>query len=909
MPDPGQQLPDWLMKGRELLSLADTPEERAADLAELDKRGAVEFPDWAQRRETLLEEGWQGPPMSAAGPPPPPPERYLEKRYEPVDPVGLGNLQSYWYDKARDKDEPEADYNARTDREWMEEVNRAREGDYRVSRYRDTEGLEAIAAGIFPLAMSAVMGQSRGRTMGIADWAGGKVDPEAYKNMQMVADGQIEAPGAQMMAGVNELFGALSPSSISSHVVGPIMKAAGFGKATGRGAAAVAGQMGRGVVGGAAAGAADGTARVATDAAMRAADDRPQRTAGDMGAEVGLSTAGGGLFGMFAPLVARAAGWGVDRLRETADLGPQLANAERAGVQTGMFGLNPPPSMREARQLQARPRPEPKDQLADPSLAEHGMSAAEISARRGGNEVLKAFKPYREHTAERITAEREPYYDSPEGMTEVSLEPAIAALQKRIKAGTDWEGRPLTGYDTYDADMKLLGSLQEGTFRERGQEFDPDISIPTHEARNRGIPLDEPALQKRAAELVDRQQVMTNPGQATMASHGKPFTAIERPDIPEYKSIKEMRYVEPEEGALVERNGSYEFNEEQLLRNQQRGLEGGGQVELRPRMTNARKLDRSIAEYTDTVGNKRQVGTKHASEDLVQAELLKLRQQFAANQHAPEGFAAHGERWHQDMIHLENLAENIGLDRKINVVRLDDPVLQEKVFEFARNNRKAGVRGGERGEELLELLAANPRAERGLDVAAGHRDMDAINRLEPPMQVVGGQRGPIGKSAQWLALHADPALQATAGVERTNMAARKQLPGNIEDTRSYKAGQSELGRTTAHIVSAPYRAVRQALRGQPVPENPVRDQLEPASEMGARAVVPRPKGQTPNDPTRLKQRYDEATNYYPDKTHGNGVAASRAGRAAAVGADLDEDREADMQWLLEALESLQGNKR
>lgn len=746
MPDPGEKAggpPDWLLQ-----YAADHPgpDADAAPAKAAEPAAAAPTKPAAPSRGRGPVVPIELPKRERAAAAPEEPAEYKPPP-NPRQAFGPGLVRSafpaYHYDTKQKEGESDSDYTAREDKERSAAFAEAKARGEPLKRHDKTTGIEHMIGAIMPVLQQFGAGVLGTQNFGLGRSAVEEINPDLKKLHN------IDLPGMGAADWLGSAAGLLNGRSVERGLLDKVANRAAPGKG-----------LLPGMVGAAAAGTADEAVRTGIDYTKDKTAGRPTQSPQDMLFRV----LGGGEGAAFlAPLLHGAqagAGALVKGLRAAPGFGSKLGNLERAGGGTSVLGgVRPSPAMREAQDLQSRPGRTEAEIDQDPSLAEHGREAQDISAERARSKLQGSVQRYDDAAQRDIGDVKKGYAQSPAGQTQVSVEPVIKALQERVASKTGADGHPLPAYEL-EADHRLLGQLQTGVFQEPGVG-NPDADLTVPEARKRGVPFNEQDISSRAKDNVDTKVVMENPRLGTFASGGETFTGVSSGPGTNQKPI-----------ALLRGEGQ-QFNEGRLQDNEQKALEKSGSVKVAPRTMNAQQLETTIKEYRDTIKNKRSNSEKAGGEAVMLKALMDLREQFPADAtYAPAatgGWKGTMGRAEQRMSDLETVLGHLGLDPQLDKIKLDDPRQQQALKTFVQQYRAKGGAAHD-ADALTKFIADNPEAAAALETYAGHRDYDALKTAGGGLRLGMNKSGPrawVGDLAEFGRLHGDPILQKIGGVNRT----------------------------------------------------------------------------------------------------------------------------------------------
>jgi hypothetical protein len=660
-------------------------------------------------------------------------------------------VPDYFYPTRQKVGEPDDAFKARKEAEWQAELQKANKEGYKVKRYESTDGLEHAAAGAMPYAARELLGILDSWGFG----TGKRFAQAAAPSTKNIDD--VDLPLLREAGGATELLSSLRRGSADNALVGGIAKLAG---ATREGAGIA--RKGAALLGGAA---ADSLARDAVDTGFNAAEGKPTMSLKDAGSNALESMAIAAPLGLSHGLAQKLGLGAVNMVRASPVLGRQLGNAERAGASTGLTRISEPEHIKDLRRLQAATPAEPAEIEANPSLRERGRPALDIAADRAGDKLGAAFKGFREAIPKDIQAREAAYKQTPESRAQPTVEPILAELNQRIASKKD-----KIGYNRA-ADEALYGELLKGSLQRSGN---PDTTLSVEEARKRGVQFSEDDLRAMAREDVEGKKVLENPRSTTYASGGETFQGISPGRGSRDTTI----------GAA--KKAGQQFNEGRLQQNAERSLELSARVHTEPKTVSLDDLETAIDSYEDVrKANRRQPGGNWSeANEFMYKQLLGLRDQFKANEVAPEGWPGVKREGHQQMVGLEDLAKMLGQDPNVNKVRVDDPEIIKRSEAYARQYRQPGSTDPYKVEVARKFFANNPDVVQALETVAGVRDLDALKNADSArLQLHGIQpRGWVQNLFRFGALHADPIMQGLGGVNRTNLEARNRgvEPGTIE---------------------------------------------------------------------------------------------------------------------------------
>lgn len=478
------------------------------------------------------------------------------------------------------------------------------------------------------------------------------------------------------------------------------------------------------------------------------------------------------LLGMFLePVMRGAQRLGLSRvnsLRAAPGSGHALGLIEKAGGKTvadlrNISGLEPPAEIQRARDLQAQPAVTDPAQIArNPALSRRGMAAQDISVERATDALQGNLDRYRRNVPREIAARDQPYLQSDEGQARISVEPAIQRLQERINTGRGDDGLPLPG-EEIAASQRLLGQLMRGEFEAPGGGDSGAYTV--EEARAMGLPFDEAPINELASDNVGQQPLLMNPQVTTGVANGaRNVRIVEHPPDAEYATPDELM------------GQGREMNLEPLVNREQRRLERAGSVSAEPREMSAEQLERAIHNYEDRIkfANKRQEST--IGDRAMLRELIRLRSQFEANEHAPPergGWAGLRAQDARQMADLEAVLQSARLPRDLNEINFNDPAQRQALDSLVRVYASEGGPNLNRIPAWREFLAQRPGLAHLLDTAAAHREVDALQgRVENSARVgvsgAGAHPYITNAAGFWKsrAYQLDPMMQDLAGVTR-----------------------------------------------------------------------------------------------------------------------------------------------
>lgn len=750
----------------------------------------------------------QGPPQRGQGMSDAPPVRAPVPSYEPPDQSKVSfvdRIRQYRYEPTRQPDESDEDYQRRADDAWQEQVAIAERRGKPVVRHRDTRGLEYALAPVPWYALGALQGFSSGYLGGIPERVAQLADPDKYERLEQMTGGSTDLPLIAEVRGATQLLSGLNPRSIGNRIVAPVTRAIGPAReavtALPRAVNATRNWLGA-VVGSA----VESGLREATEWGTEALNYatgrsyRPPRSAEQVGENVATAAGTAGL--VHGPLtVGQRIGAGqVESLRSSPNIGGQIQNAEAAGMRTAtvlpLSGMRPPPVVEETRPIAAMPR-EPMAAIdQNPALAERGMEARNITQSRTADLVHQRLHDYRNEVPQRIGQEQQAFFNDPQTFPQaqnlVTTDPLIRMAEGEINQRLDANGRPQPNYspEEYAADMRLLGSLQEGTLVPRGQPV-PQNAITVRQARERGMPIDEAELRRRAADDVANRQVLMNPETSTVSVGGQPTTAVRRPAAPDEQSVQQLRG-----------QGTTVAAEPRMLDQAVRALEDTEMVALSPRAMNAQLLESTIDRYQNELPRIRNVrGEPMRMETRILRELYNLRQDPAFNPDAvygpggevvtPGHFEEMTQRHAQEMRDLEDLLMSLGENRRLNQINPEDRTQYEPLANLVRNYRATDVTTPDRYPAFRRFVNRYDDIEPALIDAAGHRDYDLL-RARSRMPGVGLLTAPgnpirlgaLSGALTWGRLHLDPTMRMLAG----SGAGNEPVPPDINARRSALLG-------------------------------------------------------------------------------------------------------------------------
>ena len=730
------------------------------------------FPDPAEAPPPKPD--WQGPPLPDTMDPSglgPRSRQLLPSSFEPVDYQGGHGLMSrlmpdYVYEPRREPGERGPAYEARADASWANEMAKADREGYAVKRHRDTNNLEYALAGgmtyLAPLAVGAQSGLALGAPNALLNAAASGTDnSDAVANVEAIANGSIEMPLLEELNFATDMFSSFSPQSLSSRLLAPIARnAVGTGKWSNRAMRAAGAAVGGGTEQAAREGIRAGGELLAGEEQSKSAEE-----VFDSIEDAGLMS------GALEPLFRIAGKAGLNRvnsLRSAAHTGSRLGNIERAGGGTtvgNMSGLEPPPAVQEARDLQAMPKPSAAERVADPTVSERGMDAQDITTNRARRELHRELRDYATTDRAAIGTEREGFADSPEGQQLVSIEPVVQAALDRVQGGVGVDGLPLPG-ESLAADRKLLATLLTGQYVPDGG------AMSLAEARRTGVldpespdrPIGEQEIDEAAAERVGRTPLLLNPQVRSATAGTQSARIVSRP--------RRAKYATPAQ--LIEQGHKVDID--RLVRAERARLEEKGDVQVTPRQLNARQLERVIRNYEDTIrrGNVRAENVEIESSLL--PALYELRRSFGSNEIAPPetgGYHGMRERHRGRMQTRERRLVMAGLPRRVDEIDINDPQQQRAIEAVVRSHAQAGTFNENQLADWNTFLAERPGLERLLDIAAANRDLDSLEgKTGNPARLSYGQGGlsayALGSQSALQALghHLDPLMQFMAGVSR-----------------------------------------------------------------------------------------------------------------------------------------------
>ncbi len=740
--------------------------------AEILDRNGVEFDMPAEQVPPLnaTDYTWQGPKQAQPG-------RYVHRNEDGTEVAGVGE---YHWEPQRGEHEGEEEHRRRSELAWNEAVGKAAKEQRSITRTRDMEpGVEYAAALGRAHVGGALYNLSRSATGGIADRAVGLIpgmgeardaaeqygQPGIVSNAISGRDPNAPAvPGLEFTNTAAALYGSLLPSSIMGRV------AAGVTRATG--AAEPAAKLVANVIGGALGGAATQGVELATDAAANEVEElygrtpqTPTPTWQEARDRLLMSTAAGGALGV--PSYA-AQQLGKAYTRTTRRNRHDIVDLEAAGGGTDTIrGMRPPPAVDAAENLAARgprtagepvtlpgrpatatePAVPPRD-IPDRSLL--GVPAEDITAQRAARKGARALSRYRAERRAQIGDEVDRYATSPEGQAINPVDDAWNVANETLRTARDAEGRPLP-LATMRVYQQHLAALSRGELIRAGTAQPGDVVISVRDARRFGVLTNEQGMDisRQAAEATDAMPYQRlNPGERALAGERRIETARIDPLAPE--------------STVATERGRQVLPMRTLIDDAQRDLEARGlEVRLTPRAMNFREMERTIRNFQDQVENLQGNSRSAQAEDRILGAMYAMRENFGANDIAPQGARVMREGHARDMRELEDTLGALGLPRRMDRVDPNDQQVIRAMLNAARQWREGGADGPVIRERLERLMASDPEYEAAMRNVAAHH---AYKRLSATEDIRGGSnRDVILTILSAIAQRADPAARWLSG--------------------------------------------------------------------------------------------------------------------------------------------------
>lgn len=696
------------------------------------------------------------------------PQRYVPPGYD-------GGRQQVVYDREKAPDETPGQYRVRNEQHWAQTLENAKRMGVPVVRHGETRGMERFAANVEPYITAALDTIDKGVFAGVPGLVAGEIDEHIMggndrpiaEHIREVPEGEgIDLPGIRGASTALEVGNSMLPMSAANRLAAPIVKGGG-NLLTRIAQASAAGGVGE-------------LMSNTVDAVGRTMRGDEQRSPVDIGTDVGIAGLLSGALLKPIEAVGNLANKVVKWTRGSPDLGEHLNNAELGGAEIGWLGgLEPPPALRGAQQVQAQPRGMP-----GVKRSQSGRSAQDILDDEAARSLHDTVGSYRDRVPKEIKQAKAPYLEHPEVQQKrLSAVPVVAKLQERIATGMGDDGLPLPAAEI-EADREVLAAFMRGEYNAPG-EADVDGTFSVEEARRMGLPFDETSIGSTADELVGQTKVQTRPDFQRMAVRNRPSTVLkppkDDPDAPDELDPDEL----PAELTIDQaKERGLQINTDPYQRQYVRELEQGGRVSATEREFSIDNIEKMIRDYRAAAGLGDKRAEKTEAKYAVLKALYKMRDDYPSvpgygkpptepGQPQFESPRAMFSQMQDRMADLENVLETVKLPKTTDEVGADKRKQYEAMLQVAKTFRSLGVADHEASDAFRELLAGNAdTAERLVEAAAGRGYQTVLNQLTSPFRVIVSDAGTRGYGilnaiSTRARLAADRAAQEVAGIRRS----------------------------------------------------------------------------------------------------------------------------------------------